>query len=142
MNQWENPPNILLGNVGEVTAGADAGVVHKDVAAAEYFDCFVVDLFALFLQGDVSLNGIALYAERTDFFSDKFRFIPVNVGNQNIGASLGKAESECLADTVGAAGYNCFESFIISDHFKFSFESCTPVPMCFKRHRDSVLIGS
>ena len=100
-------------NIGE---RGDARVIYEHIAAAELGHRLIKDRFALVKDGNVSLHCEGLTAHAAYLFCDGFGLIAVDVYYRNIGTALGKAESEGLADAVGAAGDDYFSVFVVCEH--------------------------
>lgn len=104
---------LSLGHAHHEAVFGDAGVVDKDVDAAEVFDNLCHYVLGLVEVGGVGGVAFALHAAGGDFSLGGFAvFVYCKVGESDVGALLGETQGKGLADAAGRSG----------DEGGFSFE--------------------
>ena len=93
--------------VGEAAVGADAGVVHQDVEAAEFLAGGVQRLPANCGIGHVADDRFGAATETNDLLDDRRKFFVAAGDEYLIDARAGQFEGDCPADASRRAGHDC-----------------------------------
>ena len=89
---------VGLGQVHDVGAPCDAGVVHQDVDLAERRQCLLHHGVDLAEVADIGRHRHRAALERGDGIDRCLRPRRVDVGGDNLSAGLGQRQSACAAD--------------------------------------------
>ena len=103
------PHDLVEGFIGAVRhgsgVGVDGGVAHEHINLSEGVHCFVHEGLQLILVADVAWHRDGGTGKRrVDLIGDLFTRIGFAAGHHHVGAVLGHAIGDGLADALGGPG--------------------------------------
>jgi hypothetical protein len=114
-HRLENAPNVDVENSAILRFGSlierafpfNAGVVKRDVEAAEFIECEIDHRFHVGIFGDVSADERCVAAEFLNFGHDLRTFFFAATGQNELRAGARKLDRCCFADAGSSSGHEC-----------------------------------